>query len=339
MNFNHPDTYCRNPFIRLEVGYQGAVWLCCPAWLPLEIGNIMDNDLLDLWHGKIAQEIRMSVRDGSYRHCTSCPFLPGPQGTVVPWGPAPDTDVIDHLYLSYDKTCNLACPSCRKGHLSLSEADHRSVAAIQSKLLASGVLERVNILHLSGSGDPLASHYGRELLRQLSAERFSGLRVGLCTNGLLCTPELWGSLSLDHLNLHEIQISVDAACAETYAKNRGGDWNRLLANLDFINSEKRSRQRPFELHAMFVVQENNFHEMPAFLDLMTSHGVDCVAFMEIRDWFNYLKNQEYEADYSSKAVQLASHPRHPELLSVLEEIRQREPHEKVKIYWMGFNRP
>lgn len=64
-----------------------------------------------------------------------------------------------------------------------------------------------------------------------------------------------------------MQVSIDAASPGAYALNRGGDWTRLMENLEFIASLK-------PLHYIFsmVVQANNFREIPRFTEMAERLG-------------------------------------------------------------------
>ena len=64
----------------------------------------------------------------------------------------------------------------------------------------------------------------------------SGLRIHLHTNALLWTPKMWRQVP-DEVKraINSAEISIDAARPETYSVNRrGGDFDRLLENLEFI---------------------------------------------------------------------------------------------------------
>ena len=43
--------FCDEPFKHLETVPDGSVYLCCPAWLPVPVGNIHEADADGIWHG------------------------------------------------------------------------------------------------------------------------------------------------------------------------------------------------------------------------------------------------------------------------------------------------
>jgi hypothetical protein len=69
--------FCAAPFENLETNPGGAVYFCCPAWLPVPIGNLEEADAASIWNSRAAQDIRASIHDGTYRYCsrTHCPKL------------------------------------------------------------------------------------------------------------------------------------------------------------------------------------------------------------------------------------------------------------------------
>ena len=59
------------------------------------------------------------------------------------------------------------------------------------------------------------------------------MRINLHTNAVLCDERAWDDCSL-HGRVDEVDVSIDAARPETYAiVRRGGNFERLLKNLNF----------------------------------------------------------------------------------------------------------
>jgi hypothetical protein len=63
--------FCSKPFDNFEINPDGSVAVCCHAWLPQKIGNIAEQGLWEVWNSDIAQRIRASILDGSYRYCVA----------------------------------------------------------------------------------------------------------------------------------------------------------------------------------------------------------------------------------------------------------------------------
>ena len=114
-----------------------------------------------------------------------------------------------------------------------------------------------------------------------------------------------------HPLIEEIAISIDAASAQTYAVNRGGNYERLLENLAFI-SELRRNWNISSFRLNFVVQANNFREMPDFVELGLQLGVDRILFQKLVN-----ANNAGMSDFENRAVHLAGHPDHKEFRELL----------------------
>ena len=326
---------CDYPFTGMDITLTGNVYMCCADWMPIPIGNILETPLMEIWQGKIATKIRISILDRSFRFCRpSCPFLSNPRGPVKKVQKThspPPLNPIGELRLSYDPTCNLKCPSCRKTAMGSDETTRQ----IHEKIAHPKTLSHVSRLYLSGYGDPIASpHYWGLLCRLDTLPTPHNLTVRLHTNGLLLTPEKWKELGKNSNRILSITVSVDAARETTYQLNRGGDWRQLQENLNFISSLPNVR-----LEMNFVVQANNFKEMPDFARMAFSHSAQFVFFAGIRNWDAAYQNESNrlpsspinlrtvfsDLDYQQKAVHRPSHPQHKQLLGILQDPIFRDP--------------
>jgi hypothetical protein len=154
-------------------------------------------------------------------------------------------------------------------------------------------------------------------LRNFDAAAHPAVRIRLSTNGLLFTERMWNMICHDAIDA--IDVSIDAATPATYALNRGGDFDLLLRNLDFMGKlRRRSALASFEMH--FVVQANNFLEMPAFARLGFGFHCDMVCFKQLVNWGTYSAEE-----YSARAVQHPGHPQHHDFLEVLRDPVFRHP--------------
>lgn len=299
----------------------GDVHVCCSGWVPRPVGNILSDDLSEIWNGERVRQVRDSVADNSFTYCLECPYLPGPHGTVQPVDQSlpekPTSTRIAVLTLAYEHTCNLACPSCRPAFFKSDQAHELQARAISDRIIESGMLGHVERMIVTGSGDPFASPVYASLLRDVPWREYPHLRVGLYTNALLADGPNWTRFGKAVDQIDQVTVSVDAATPETYALNRGGNWSHLLENLSAL-SRMRTAGLLNWLRLVFIVQANNYREMPAFVDLATSYDADCVRFGKLRNWGAYSPG-----DYARRTVHLPSHPEHLDLLRVLRDERLR----------------
>lgn len=309
----------------MEITPKGYVYLCCPMWLPTEIGNVYEQSLLDIWNSQQAQDIRSSILDGSFSFCdkNQCPFLTQIGNPVLPIGKVADlrhVEIIQNkkvrityprwVNLSYDRSCNLACPSCRINFIRDRGANFSRLKLLQNRVVEE-LLPHIEWLYVTGSGDPFGSRLFRELLRSLRTEDYPELRIYLHTNGMLFNHYQWNKMEGIRRSVKWVQVSIDAATPSTYHKNRvGGKWDVLMDNLHFI-SQLRANGPVETFEISFVVQQNNFRQMHDFVKLGEQLGVDCVIFES-------LDNLTFSAkEYEQRAIHHSNHPRHRDFLAIL----------------------
>ncbi|MFV0280617.1 MAG: radical SAM protein [Rhodoblastus sp.] len=281
--------FCRRPFNTMETTHTGLIFSCCPVYLPTPIGRL-DESHRDAWHSDIAYKIRESIIDGTYSYCdhVHCPFIAGRQ--LEPRDSDEAREFIAHhrkgrevappplqVVLSHDKSCNLACPSCRSGIYVANKARQARLDDLTEKSLLPMLRDASEVI-ITGSGDAFGSNHFRNLIKRLTAsEDYKGLQLHLHTNGQLFDERAWRDLNLSgHVGV--VQISIDAAEAATYANvRRPGNFERLLKNLAFLKTKRDAGEIQHLIFSM-VVQEANYREMPDFVKMGEKFSADSVMF-------------------------------------------------------------
>jgi hypothetical protein len=325
--------FCSKPFSWFEVTDRndGETFLCCPAWLERPIGNLSQSSVQEVWNSPVAADIRRSILDGTFEYCsrTRCPFLQTKSGpvqevstvtdpkmkraieeqlTVLPWGPL-------DVCACHDRSCNLSCPTCRS-EVIMEHNRKDQILLVQSKL-NDEALKEARLLYVTGTGDPFGSPYFRKWLQTMKRSDMPHLeQITLHTNALLWTPRMWQTIPQEIRALvRRADISVDAASAQTYAINRrGGDFDRLLENLEFVSSSLRANGPLEWIGLSMVVQQNNFHEMADFVRLAQRLKVDTVYFSQLVNWGTFT-----ESEFNARAVHLPDHPDYPKLIDQMQD--------------------
>ncbi|OBS53492.1 hypothetical protein A8B73_05380 [Methylosinus sp. 3S-1] len=325
-------SFCDKPFRNLETSPSGFAYVCCSSWLPTPIGDI-NSGIDDIWFGRRARALRASILDGSFRYCSrvhcseianrNLPRRDSERATQIMAefaSASPPTP--KNVVLSHDRSCNLSCPSCRSENIVADKIKQAKLDEVTERLLVP-MLRRAETVFVTGSGDPFGSAHFRRLLKRLITDEFSNLRVNLGTNGQLFDARAWRDLGLEG-RVREVQISIDAARPETYSiVRRGGTFERLLANLEFIEGLRRSGVIE-SLHFSMVVQRLNFREMPDFVRLGRRFAADSVAFNMIRNWGTFSR-----AEFEQEFVGAATHPDFEELTRMLSDPILQPPYAQL----------
>lgn len=331
---------CRSPFEYVHIQANGDVYPCCPSKFGRVIGDLTTQKLRDVWCSPAAQEVRDSIVDGSYRFCNAdaCEYLRDAlakneelsppvlvawaQGErLLEWGTTPKV-----INLAFDLTCNLRCNYCRREAFRLSNAARQRIVTIDSNLFES-LSDHTERIVLLGEGDPFASPIYREKLQNYDWGCHPNIKIKIQTNGLLLTAAMWDTLQSSHPAIDWISISIDAATPSTYKVNRSGDFNHLLRNLDFI-ANLRALRRIKRFSISFLVQTNNFREMPAFVRMGKRLGCDLIEFQRLENWATFS-----DKEYKKRAIHQPCHPDHRELLLVLQDPELQ--HDSVWILKLG----
>jgi MoaA/NifB/PqqE/SkfB family radical SAM enzyme len=132
------------------------------------------------------------------------------------------------------------------------------------------------VIQFEGGGEPLINKATPEALR-LANEL--GIKTAMSTNGRLLTPAI--AATVDYL-----RISLNAGTAEQHWKtNHGadvtdtGDWDIIIDNIRHSLPHKRK-----DVGLAFVIDAENYRDIPAFCRLAADLGVD---FVHLRPAFYY----------------------------------------------------
>jgi pyruvate-formate lyase-activating enzyme len=290
------------------VNVHGEVTMCC-SHLGLLVGNVLTVGFWGLLESLAIKLFRLSLNNRTYSFCISrCPkyvpdFKYGPEERPERRRLAPPAlkDIL--ISLCYDPSCNLACKSCRQGRI-LRPQNERQAEMIHQEVLAA--------LPFMG---PLISTNGEiffsRRLREIFLEKYETPRITIVTNGTLFNKANFAKLRSRYREIR-VLFSVDGATAETYRHLRGGDFTRLMRNLRFAADRRKSGSLSY-MTLEFVMQRDNFREMPAMVRLGRELGVDWVHFIQLSDWGSY------GGVFAEMNVCDPSHPCHQEFLEVLRQ--------------------
>lgn len=327
---------CTVPFVNVEI-MENDNYLCCASWLLKSLPG-GDTPLETIWNSKESKEVRKSIYDGTYRHCdkTQCPFLSevlsnkdlNSNNPIILKKNIPtyiknyydiETGEMNvgpkMLQFSFDRTCNLKCPSCRIDKIVANSKEIERVEATIEEIESVFAKDLVTI-YITGSGDPFVSVGFRKFLRNFNPEKYPKLEnIHLHTNATMWTKEMWESMINIHDYVKTCEISIDAGTKDTYENftRLGGNWNILIDNLNFINTIPKLKS----IKTSFVVQSHNYKEMDTFVNLMTQIFDEKarIFFGKINNWGTFTEGQ-----FNLLKVWDTTHPEHTEFKNEFNKV-------------------
>ena len=306
--------FCRKPFEQLYIS--DSYVKTCP-WTNLILGNPMETPIEELWMNEKAEEIRDSIRDGSFRYCRKeeCPWCASGKLETME-----DSEVKNYraektpldISVSYDRFCNHSCPSCRKAVFVPDQAYKDKMAKMKDIVLP--IANRTKRVSTCGMGDCFSSPFIMEFLKELKPidPEFS---ISFETNGVMLDEKHWDMISNLHGYPMNVTVTPNSFEKYTYMYLTGGHDNveKSKKNLKFI-SELRKAGEITSFKINMVVQESNYWEIPSFIErCLQEYDPDIIQIKPLNRWFCL-----NAADYWYKNVLNPMHPYHTNYLKVMQ---------------------
>lgn len=328
------DYVCLQPFTFVEL-FDHKSFMCCPNWLPVDLGD--PNKIKENWNSEKADDVRISMLDGSYRHCieSRCPKLTGlKEGKTDGFMHKSEFKKrIDEfknvlpkeIKFNFDQSCNLMCPSCRVHKINY-EGKQRNRTEELLKNVEEQLAEGLERIDCTGSGDPFFSRTFRKWLMTFNPALYPNLkRIHLHTNGTLWNESNWSRMTKVHKLVKSAEISIDAATKETYENftRLGGKWEDIYTNLHYI-----AKQPYLETVTLsFVVQQSNYKEMKMFYDMGEEIFGNTrinwsIFYNRVVNWGTFEKKEFETVDVGN--------PEHPEYNDLLDIYKTLPVNSKVR---------
>lgn len=322
---------CTTPFRYTDV-FDDKQYLCCPGWLDVDISQ--GKSIRENFNSDKAQDIRESILDGSYKYCdeNQCPhlsaltqdkldkrFVPKNDNTIKDFNLISE---IESVGFSFDRSCNLQCPSCRVDFINYLGNERKSVD-IKLEELDNEISKTVKRMYITGTADPFYSKSFRQFLINFEPSNYPMMEsIHMHTNGILWTEQLWNRMNGIHPFVKSCEISIDAATKNTYENEVriGGDWEVLMKQLKFIVNIPTINHFSFS----FVVQDKNYKEMYDFYKLITDLTDEInksisIFFNHIVNWGTYTEEEFLIRDVANKSNEL-----HSDFLLELQKIHNQK---------------
>lgn len=278
-----------------------------------------------VWHSNVMKVLRLSVVNGTYTFCdeNKCD-LKGNCGNrvidtdelhysfhrtknqlevIARMGAFPKDYVIresnyerkeneypDVVMCSFDRSCNLHCPSCRRERY-IADRTQEKILQDFAERMEKELLPHVKRLKVAGDGEAFVSRVYRDIIYR---ERLPKTieQIGILSNGTLFTPENLDRL-IEKYNSVKVFISMDGYTKETAEKLRAGaDFERWKENMRYLGRKRQEGKVDF-LAFNFVVQRDNYLEMPDYVKMCLGFHADGIKFSRLKRPDGYTE-EEYE---------------------------------------------
>ena len=288
---------CYSMLNDLDVGACGLCSNCCATFLKARIGELLTNEFSDIWGTTIHKILCVSSLNHSFTFCISdlCPALLNKQPVRYKenYDESSYPSISSHpnvVNVAIDNTCNLYCESCRRAIMVANkEREQKEIETLSKKLLAD-VLPYVDFITMAGNGEVFLSKSYENLFSADESKHAKYFQI--LSNGTLFTENKWSKLTDGRTSDILFCVSIDAATEETYKiLRRGGNFAQLLKALSLVGElRKQGKIKYFRMN--FVVQRQNYLQMPKFVAMAKKFNADRVLFTRILNWGTYT-NDEY----------------------------------------------
>ena len=299
---------CRVPWNTMGINANGEIFICSsPSWIPKFVGNILQiNDIYDALNSDLALKIRNEISNNRYFYCNTkiCGFfrdIPSELYNTQPHGdqslvalPSQNNDQLQvnaiptNLIFDFDYTCNFKCPSCRtelinnnKRHV-IRNINNNIVDKIRTLVIDQIENQPISIRWCGG--EPFISEPYLTLLDYIATTGKTNIQHIIQTNGSYLKSKQYLLEKLLPVT-QELRISFDAATESTYKQIRvNGQWDLLLDNVRWVKQFINKNNFSTRLSADFVVQLDNFKEIPLFVELCDQLGIEHINFQKMWNW-------------------------------------------------------
>jgi hypothetical protein len=295
------NTFCSLPFTKMILNSWGEVSMCCHQLT--QLGKITeDTNLIDLWTGAIAKDIRSTMDRGDLhpvcKSWNSCPFI------LKDRDPYPEYIYKNAAYPLYleiclpDKHCNVggenptidnpACMMCRRNFDIPSQPDITELLCEKAKPL----MPYLKYLCVLGIAEPFWKDVVFQIFDRLEFERYKEqIEFTTNTNGI-CLTERVARKFFSLVSMSDLSWSIDAASAGVHQKLRRLDTFDLVTSNLSRWIQMRNEFGGKTKHKVCIynnINMLNVDEMTAMVEMAHRIGVDRMVMLPTYDQSGVVK--------------------------------------------------
>lgn len=292
---------CHLPWSQVFVSANGMVSPCCA---PIDIGNVSDQGILEIFSNRHSQALRSDISAGrstfNTRHCTDCYALKSFVASGYTFESAHSIgsntdDSLARLESSYPEfvanyrtvreaylTGSALPTGVRPLRLEIQFGEHCDIRCFMCwqdhaspKVLKREVLKEIEELLpyaqnvLITGGEPTIYKSFWELIDQFKKVANPEARLQILTHGQHLEANLVRFEGIQHVGFC---INVDGPNRETYEKIRfGAKWDKLLASLQAVREAQRCHPG-WGINMTFLLMKSNIELIEESIDLANAYG-------------------------------------------------------------------
>jgi MoaA/NifB/PqqE/SkfB family radical SAM enzyme len=311
-SFFNRDSFCYAPSVNMLFSQDGSVRVCCHNTTYI-IGRYPEQDLLTIWNGAQAEQLREKMRQYDLSGgCDVCraDFLGGHFEEVR----ARHFDTLPRnngfpamMEFLLTNLCNLECVMCQGTFSSLIRKNREKLPPIHSPYDENFMAQlKPFIPHLkevrfSGSGEAFMVDLNYKIWEMI-IEMNPGCLIMVQTNGTILTDRVKQVLEKGNF---QIGISLDSLEKKTFEEIRiNANFDKVMQNVEFFHQYSVKRRKKFMLS--MCVMRQNWQEMPALIRLCDQLGA-VATFHKVwypKEYALYnLPSQEIQHIYQTLSVE------------------------------------
>jgi MoaA/NifB/PqqE/SkfB family radical SAM enzyme len=188
---------------------------------------------------------------------------------------------LEHVFLPVTERCNINCTMCIRRNPENWDAVDVTPEVLMPVFEASSGLPS---MLMGGIGEVLLYQDLQGVIREFKRRMPEDSQVGFTTNGTLMIKDAASRLIDSGVNW--ICFSIDGASRFTYERIRiGANFDVIIKNVaETVEYKNASGRNKLWLMANYVIQQENVHEIPTFVELAGSLGLNAVTFSRLRDY-------------------------------------------------------
>lgn len=288
-------TFCSLPFTRVILDSHAVVSMCCHQGIHL--GQAVNQvQLMDLWRGDLAQEIRDATLSGKLHPACSfagtCPYLKKKKIVGPCWMYEKALYPLNLELCLPETHCNIggehptsehpACLMCKRNY-GIPKHDVLTDLLCEKARPALPYLSGFTVL---GTAEPFWKHELFHVFDRLGFDEFAdNIEFSTNTNGI-CVNEELAEIFFQRVKWSSICWSLDATTGETYQKlRRLNVFDLVVRNLKHW-LERRNAYGGVQHHRVAIYNNINLinvHEVVGMVDMAADLGVDKLLLLPTYD--------------------------------------------------------